>query len=349
MDMNFKRFLWVGQLTLILATSLLSGIAVNNIIRGELSPFLKPQKISTSPKQKPNKASKTPVLSSLGSERWVPKPPKDEGGEEGSADATEGTKKEDVVLVADGEYPLSDLNIQLNGTMVAQVSEYSMAMMQDRGSKATLLMNIGEKFQEKYDTKLGEIVKIERDRIVIQRDGQLEQIDLENQGRGGSKGKKKYPPSSRPKTTPAKSSPKPSPKPSSSSKISKAPKKGNSKLDKLRDGITKKGENNYAIKRDTIKEVIKNPRLLRDGTKPVPNYVGGKPNGFKLVGMKEGSIYYDLGIRPGDIITGINGKKLSSPNVALEFYQKFNSGSLNNVKLDVERGGSPTTINFGVQ
>ena len=65
--------------------------------------------------------------------------------------------------------------------------------------------------------------------------------------------------------------------------------------------------------------------------------------------MKPGSIYYDLGIRPGDVITSVNGKPLTSPNVALDFYSKFNSGQLSNIKLGVERGGKSQTLDFGLK
>lgn len=338
METVFKRYFWAIHLVMLLMVAGVSAMAANNVVEGLLSPLSvtsppPPQKIDNKP------SARQPTLaSSQDKDKWG-KPPEPEAPEgEGEKDADkEADEPEPEELIAEGEYPVSDAPVNLTGTMVAGDPTWSMALMVDTSSRASFSAQEGDEILEEG----AKIVKIERDRVIVEREGRLEQIELESDGppRGAKKrpslSPRKGPSSLKPKTSPA-------PAVSSSSRSSKT-----DKFAELRKGITKVNESQFQVKRDTIKQVLGNPGKFKDGTKPIPNYKGGKINGFKLVGMKPGSVYYDLGIRPGDIITSVNGKPLNGPNAALELVSGVNT--LKKVDIEVERNGSSRKLQYNIQ
>ncbi len=107
---------------------------------------------------------------------------------------------------------------------------------------------------------------------------------------------------------------------------------------------------NFNFKRAELNKYLENlPRVLQDA-KAVP-YVapgsGGEISGFKLVAIKAGSIYETLGLKRGDIIKGVNGEPVDSPQKAMELYSALKSAD--SIQLDVNRGGSSTTLNYTLE
>lgn len=109
-------------------------------------------------------------------------------------------------------------------------------------------------------------------------------------------------------------------------------------------------QTNFSFKRAEINKYLENlPRVLQDA-KAVP-YVepgsGGEVSGFKLVALKSGSIYEKLGLKRGDIIKGVNGEAVDTPQKAMELYQALKSAD--DIQLEITRGGSPTTLNYSLE
>ena len=69
--------------------------------------------------------------------------------------------------------------------------------------------------------------------------------------------------------------------------------------------------------------------------------------GVSISRIRSNSIFRKLGLRNGDIITGVNGAKISSVEDALSLYYGLQSGS--RVTLDLERRRRPITITYNVQ
>ena len=58
--------------------------------------------------------------------------------------------------------------------------------------------------------------------------------------------------------------------------------------------------------------------------KTVPVLDGnGKVKGYKLVKIKNGSVYQKIGLKEGDVIKNINAEQVDSPQKAMELYQKL--------------------------
>jgi type II secretory pathway component PulC len=94
-------------------------------------------------------------------------------------------------------------------------------------------------------------------------------------------------------------------------------------------------------------------RLLRergelDGlARVVPVVRSGVPYGFRLYGVRPGSILAQLGLQNGDRLDSINGMKLRTVDDALTAYTKLRSAS--RLALGVERGGRDLLLDFVIE
>ncbi len=328
MEQLLKRYFWVIQLCGVGAVAILAALAFSNVGSALLAP------LSVTPPPAPavtddggDKDAKA-RLTNLDNARFAPKPKDDEG-----KPAEEPTVEEEPpAVLGDDDYPTSDLKVQLTGTMVSEDDRWSMALLYDQASRASFRAKVGESF---LDTV--KVVKIERDRIIIDREGKLEQIELGGEpGKGVAGGRPSL--ASKPLTT-SLSKPAWSPSAGLAKKAAAAPSAApsNDKFAELRKGITKNSETNFEVARSTLDTALKNPGKFKDGTRPVPKYEKGKLTGFEITRMSGGSIFSELGMRNGDVITSINGKKIRSPNDALRMYQKLNSAS--EIQIGYKRGG----------
>ena len=87
-------------------------------------------------------------------------------------------------------------------------------------------------------------------------------------------------------------------------------------------------------------------RLSRDA-RVIPHYRGGKPRGFKIVGVRPGSLYSHIGVRSGDILKSVNGEEINSPTKALQLFEKLKQ--TDSITLDIERRGRKSTLEYMIK
>lgn len=94
-------------------------------------------------------------------------------------------------------------------------------------------------------------------------------------------------------------------------------------------------------------------RLLADsdlflhGARFVPEIVQGKPMGFRLLGVRRGSIYAHVGLQNGDLVEKIAGQPLDNPEGALAAYTQVRSR--NPITVDFRRRGTAMTLTVDVE
>lgn len=81
--------------------------------------------------------------------------------------------------------------------------------------------------------------------------------------------------------------------------------------------------------------------LLLQQVHIVPAFEGGRAVGFKVFGVRPGSDVERAGIENGDVITRLNGIALTSPERAIEAYERARDGL---IVVDFVRRGQPGTI-----
>ena len=103
-------------------------------------------------------------------------------------------------------------------------------------------------------------------------------------------------------------------------------------------------ESTIAVKRSDIQESIRDINQLLSQAMIRPHYKDGNADGLAINRIKMGSIFFKLGLRNGDIVQGINGNPLTSPEDVLSMYEKLKSGD--QASLQVTRRGMQKTLNY---
>jgi general secretion pathway protein C len=98
------------------------------------------------------------------------------------------------------------------------------------------------------------------------------------------------------------------------------------------------------VARSDLQESLDNLHQLLSQVRIRPHFRDGVADGLAITNIKTGSFFAKLGLRNGDIIQGINGRDISSPDDVLEVYNKLKSGS--QVALQISRNGQQRIINY---
>ena len=104
---------------------------------------------------------------------------------------------------------------------------------------------------------------------------------------------------------------------------------------------------NITLKRSRIETAVKDVNNLMKQVRIRPHFTSGKPDGLRLTGIRPNSIFYNMGLKSGDIITGVNNNNIESVDDVLKFYQSLQSSS--SVQLQIKRRGRPKTINYNIE
>ncbi len=104
---------------------------------------------------------------------------------------------------------------------------------------------------------------------------------------------------------------------------------------------------NITVKRSQIDTAVKDVNALMKQIRIRPHFTNGKPDGFRLTGIRPNSIFYKMGLKSGDIIMGVDGKDIESVDDALKFYQSLQSSS--NVQLQIKRRGRLKNIDYRIE
>jgi len=89
-----------------------------------------------------------------------------------------------------------------------------------------------------------------------------------------------------------------------------------------------------------INELMKQARIR-------PHFQDGKPAGLVITRIQDNSIFSDMGLENGDVITGVDGNPIQSVDDALQLYQGLKESS--GVKLQIVRQGQEQAIEYRIQ
>jgi general secretion pathway protein C len=230
------------------------------------------------------------------------------------------------------ELEASQLPINLIGTFVSTSPEYSYANLQIEGEH-----KIASQGSEYLDGK-ARVIKIASGHIVLKEDNRFTYVSMWEQGKAAAAA----PRPGMPPSMPGRPSPMAPSIPSVPTPVS-----GAGDRDDVASGVTKTGAYDYSIERKMLDRQLQDLPKLQSEARVVPHYKDNQYQGFKLVGVRPGSLYRAIGIRSGDVITAVNGNKIDSPNKALELFEQLKSSS--NINVEIERRGQPKTLGYTIQ
>lgn len=103
------------------------------------------------------------------------------------------------------------------------------------------------------------------------------------------------------------------------------------------------GTNTYSLSRQELNTVLQDPRQLE-----FLGRIGNAPSGgIRVDDAPANSLSSKLGLRPGDIISNINGQPVNGTGDLARLYQQF--ATLSQVRIELKRGGAPMLLTYAVQ
>lgn len=104
---------------------------------------------------------------------------------------------------------------------------------------------------------------------------------------------------------------------------------------------------NVTLDRSKIENAVQDINNLMRQARVRPHFTGGKPDGLSITGIRANSIFHNMGLKSGDIITSVDGRDIKSVDDALNLYQSLKTAS--NVKVQLKRRGRLKTIDYDIK
>jgi len=211
-------------------------------------------------------------------------------------------------LEADSKEPVqkSDLKVKLIGTIVGS-PENTYSVIEDLSTHKQEVYHLNDMVLNE-----AEIIRIERPRVILLRDGVEEELtfdetELKGAGRARSKPQRKA----------------------------------------TGDGIRQVTDSSYLIDEGEVEGALDNLNELLTQIRVVPNFENGKTNGFKVFAIRPNSIFDSIGLKNGDIIKQINDMEINSPEKAFDIFQQLRSEK--SLSLDIIRNGQRQSFSYEIR
>jgi general secretion pathway protein C len=195
-----------------------------------------------------------------------------------------------VEAPVDVELEETKLPLRLLGTAASSIDLLSWAAVEDLESHKHVVVKLQDQLQEKAT-----VVAIDRGRIVLEHGGRREQLSLADEQDGTA--------AARP-ARPTRSAARPAIPPDLGARLRN--------LTQNRDV----DPGNLEVAGRSAAELFSSARIL-------PKYESGQMVGIQLNAVKAGSLFEDMGIQNGDVITQVNGIQINSPQGSAEVLREL--------------------------
>jgi general secretion pathway protein C len=110
--------------------------------------------------------------------------------------------------------------------------------------------------------------------------------------------------------------------------------------------LQRTGPNSFSVNRSDLMSTVANPAQLMTEIRAVPNVQDGTTTGFTLSEIVPGSVFAQLGLQEGDVLTGINGQPVNNPLQAVGMLTTI--GQQPSVDVTVTRDGQPISLHVDI-
>jgi general secretion pathway protein C len=101
------------------------------------------------------------------------------------------------------------------------------------------------------------------------------------------------------------------------------------------------------LDREELESQMANLNELMQQVRIRPFMEGKNPAGFLVSNIKPGSLFSKMGLRNGDVIQGVNGATITTPDQAIELYESLMEGG--SIDLDIKRGRRTEKLRYAVE
>jgi general secretion pathway protein C len=213
----------------------------------------------------------------------------------------------------DEELEATRLPLKLLGTVAASDPRASWAAVEETTRRERIVVRPQDRLLDKAT-----VVRIERRRIVLENAGKREELALDEEGR----------PSLIPMARPAGVAP--------------------ADVAELRERVQRLAEDRFQVQREEVNEAIRNPAELFSQARILPKYENGQMTGVQINSIQSGSLFEEIGIRNGDVITQVNGIVVTSPQDSAALLRELTESNVFEVNV-LGADGQPRTLSYVVQ
>jgi type II secretion system protein C len=200
------------------------------------------------------------------------------------------------------------LPLALLGTFASADPKIARATVDDQEARMHLVLAVGDEITGGR----AKLIRIERRRIVLEENGSLRELTFEDAAAADSTSKATKPRRSRHQSasTRRRASRKPASKPSPSA----------------------------------ADLGIRNPADIFSDARILPKWENGRMVGVQVSGIKAGSLFEELGISDGEVITHLNGIAIDSPEASAQVMLELTEATTFEVTIDGEEGTQTRTV-----
>jgi general secretion pathway protein C len=199
----------------------------------------------------------------------------------------------------------SRLPVTLLGTFAASDPDLSRATLQDKEKNETLVVGVGDQIKN-----VALVTRIERRRVVLTENGAPRELTIGEEENGQPSIQRAGPARRRAAQAPVRQTP-----------------------------------SGMAVSREVIESSMRDPSELLSQARVLPKFEQGQMVGLQVNGIKPGSLFQEIGLQEGDVITQFNGIAINSPDQSAKIFSELANAAEFNV---VVRGadGTESTKNF---
>lgn len=216
----------------------------------------------------------------------------------------------------DEELEATRLPLKLLGTVAASDPRAAWAAVEETTRRERIVVRPQDRLLDKAT-----VVRIERRRIVIENAGKREELALDDEGK--------------PSLTPL-------------ARASVAGRPAPAEVADLRERVQRLSEDSFQVQREEVNEAIRNPAELFSQARILPRYENGQMTGVQLNSIQPGSLFEEIGIRDGDVITQVNGIVVTSPQDSAALLRELTESNVFEVTV-LGADGQPRTLSYVVQ
>jgi general secretion pathway protein C len=201
----------------------------------------------------------------------------------------------------------TQLPLTLLGTAASENPRLAWAAIQDRDARSTLVVGIGGSIQDKAT-----VVRIERQRVVLLEGGVHRELALDEENltpqlaaAGSSRESVARGPEGR----------------RAAAQRSADRRVARERLAEARNAAA------AAVPREQVQEALRNPAELFSQARLLPKYEEGQMRGVQVSQIKPGSLFEQVGIREGDVLTELNGIPINGPEQSAQVLKEFSQAT----------------------
>lgn len=112
-------------------------------------------------------------------------------------------------------------------------------------------------------------------------------------------------------------------------------------------GTKESATSTYVLSREVVRDSLENLPVLMTQARAELYFKEGKPEGFQLSQIQQGSLLKSVGFQDGDVIRSVNGQDVRSLEDAIEIYREF--GDSDSFTIGILRGEKPRTLHVKIK